>query len=252
MRIDLLCSGSKGNSCLIRHEDTQLLIDCGSTKKYLMESFKKVGACVDDTNGVLISHAHSDHVSQLKHFKHLDVYSYCDLKDALDKHDVVPNQKLIIKDLSIQFLGLSHDSPHTIGFVVESDKEKLVYVTDTGYVPNQIKPYIANADHYIFESNHDIEMLMQTNRPVYIKQRIINDSGHLNNEDSARVLSEVIGERTREIVQAHISQEGNTRAQAYGVLEAELSRRGLLRSDLKLFPAEQFGIHLIAGKNNAS
>ena len=93
MRIDLLCSGSKGNSCLIRHEDTQLLIDCGSTKKYLMESFKKVGACVDDTNGVLISHAHSDHVSQLKHFKHLDVYSYCDLKDALDKHDVVPNQK---------------------------------------------------------------------------------------------------------------------------------------------------------------
>lgn len=49
MRIDLLCSGSKGNSCLIRHEDTQLLIDCGSTKKYLMESFKKVGACVDDT-----------------------------------------------------------------------------------------------------------------------------------------------------------------------------------------------------------
>lgn len=45
-----------------------------------MESFKKVGACVDDTNGVLISHAHSDHVSQLKHFKHLDVYSYCDLR----------------------------------------------------------------------------------------------------------------------------------------------------------------------------
>ena len=67
------------------------------------------------------------------------------------------------------------------------------------------------------------------------------------------MLSEVIGERTREIVQAHISQEGNTRAQAYGVLEAELSRRGLfVPDDLKLFPAEQFGIHLIAGKNNAS
>ena len=162
MRIDLLCSGSKGNSCLIRHKDTQLLIDCGSTKKYLMESFQKVGACVDDTNGVLISHAHSDHVSQLKHFKHLDVYSYCDLKDALDKHDVFPNQKMIINDLSIQFIGLSHDSPHTIGFVVESETEKLVYVTDTGYVPNQIKPYIANADHYIFESNHDVNRLMQT------------------------------------------------------------------------------------------
>ena len=55
MRIDLLCSGSKGNSCLIRHQDTQLLIDCGSTKKYLMESFKKVGACVDDTSSIKVS-----------------------------------------------------------------------------------------------------------------------------------------------------------------------------------------------------
>ena len=149
-------------------------------------------------------------------------------------------------------LPLSHDAAHTVGYVIEAGGEKLVYITDTGYIRNDVKERIVNADYYIFESNHDIEMLMQTNRPVYIKQRIINDSGHLNNEDSARVLSEVIGERTREIVQAHISQEGNTRAQAYGVLEAELSRRGLLRSDLKLFPAEQFGIHLIAGKNNAS
>ena len=64
MRIDLLCSGSKGNSCLIRHQNTQLLIDCGSTKKYLMESFKKVNAKVDDTNGVLISHAHSDQIGR--------------------------------------------------------------------------------------------------------------------------------------------------------------------------------------------
>ena len=210
MRIDLLCSGSKGNSCLIRHEDTQLLIDCGSTKKYLMESFKKVGACVDDTNGVLISHAHSDHVSQLKHFKHLDVYSYCDLKDALDKHDVVPNQKLIIKDLSIQFLGLSHDSPHTIGFVVESDKEKLVYVTDTGYVPNQIKPYIANADHYIFESNHDVDRLMHT--------------------------------KTKNIVLAHLSEEANTQDLALDTFSNVLLRKDLHPSGIDVRAAKQFEV----------
>ena len=129
-----------------------------------------------------------------------------------DQRVVEPFETFQIAEMQITVLPLSHDAAHTVGYVIEAGGEKL----------------------------------------VYIKQRIINDSGHLNNEDSARVLSEVIGERTREIVQAHISQEGNTRAQAYGVLEAELSRRGLLRSDLKLFPAEQFGIHLIAGKNNAS
>ena len=233
MRIDLLCSGSKGNSCLIRHENTQLLIDCGSTKKYLMESFKKVGACVDDTNGVLISHAHSDHVSQLKHFKHLDVYSYCDLKDALDKHDVVPNQKLIIKDLSIQFLGLSHDSPHTIGFVVESDKEKLVYVTDSGYVPNQIKPYIANADHYIFEGNHDVDRLMHTNRPMFLKQRIASDIGHLSNDDCAAVLKNVVGSNTKQVFLAHLSQDCNDE------ILALRTSRDVLADHIQLFVAKQ-------------
>ena len=201
MRIDLLCSGSKGNSCLIRHQNTQLLIDCGSTKKYLMESFKKVNAKVDDTNGVLISHAHSDHVSQLKHFNHLDVYSYCDLKDALDKHDVIPNQKLIINDLSIQFLGLSHDSPHTIGFVVESDSEKLVYVTDTGYVPNQIKPYIANADYYIFESNHDVNRLMQTKRPEPLRpgevNRMLGIADELQETNEADLIDYKVGETVK-------------------------------------------------------
>ena len=63
----------------------------------------------------------------------------------------------------------------------------------------------------MFESNHNIEMLMQTARPVFVKQRIINDMGHLCNEDSAYVLSQVIGDKTKEIVLAHISQEGNHR-----------------------------------------
>ena len=231
MRIDLLCSGSKGNSCLIRHQNTQLLIDCGSTKKYLMESFKKVNAKVDDTNGVLISHAHSDHVSQLKHFNHLDVYSYCDLKDALDKHDVIPNQKLIINDLSIQFLGLSHDSPHTIGFVVESDSEKLVYVTDTGYVPNQI-----------FESNHDVNRLMQTKRPMFLKQRILSDSGHLNNEDSSLNLTSLINAKTKNIVLAHLSEEANTQDLALDTFSDVLLRKDLHPQGIDVRAAKQFEI----------
>ena len=227
MRIDLLCSGSKGNSCLIRHQNTQLLIDCGSTKKYLMESFKKVNAKVDDTNGVLISHAHSDHVSQLKHFNHLDV---------------IPNQKLIINDLSIQFLGLSHDSPHTIGFVVESDSEKLVYVTDTGYVPNQIKPYIANADYYIFESNHDVNRLMQTKRPMFLKQRILSDSGHLNNEDSSLNLTSLINAKTKNIVLAHLSEEANTQDLALDTFSDVLLRKDLHPQGIDVRAAKQFEI----------
>ena len=81
----------------------------------------------------------------------------------------------------------------------------MVYVTDTGYVKDEVKQKICDADYYIFESNHDIEMLMQTSRPVYLKQRIIGDSGHLCNEDCANIVCEAMSEKTKEIVLAHIS-----------------------------------------------
>ena len=244
MKAALLASGSKGNCCLIRQGATSIIIDCGSTKRYLTQCFARLQYDPCSADALLVTHTHKDHVAQLKTFKQLPAYAWAELGIA-DQRVVEPFETFQIGTLRITVLPLSHDAAHTVGYVIEGGGEKLVYITDTGYIRNDVKAHIVNADYYIFESNHDIEMLMQTNRPVYIKQRIINDSGHLNNEDSARVLSEVIGERTREIVQAHISQEGNTRALAYGVLETELSRRGFLRNDLKLFPAEQFGIHLI-------
>lgn len=121
----------------------------------------------------------------------------------------------------------------------------MVYVTDTGYIKKEVKDYIRDADYYVFESNHDIEMLMQTSRPVYVKQRIINDYGHLCNEDSANILSEVISEETtKEIVLAHISQEGNTRDMALRTLQQTFDKKQIHREHMRLYPADQFSIYV--------
>ncbi len=245
MRIDLLCSGSKGNSCLIRHNNSSILIDCGSTKKYLMNSFEKVGARVDDLNGVLVTHAHTDHVSQLKHFKNYGVYSYCELKDALNKNNITPTQNFDIQNFHIQVLGLSHDAPNTIGFVIECDGKKLVYVTDTGYIPNQIKPQIENADYYIFESNHDINTLLHTNRPMFLKQRILSDSGHLNNEDSSINLLNVINSNTRRIILAHLSEEANTPDLALNTFHDVTLKKDIHLQNVDVLAAKQFEIMTI-------
>lgn len=212
-----------------------------------MNALGSVNQRVDDLNALLVTHAHTDHVSQLKHFRHLPVYSYCDLKD-LDNHRIVrPLQEFDINEFHIQVISLSHDSPNTVGYVIYADGKKLVYVTDTGYVSNEVKTYLENADYYIFESNHDIEMLMQTNRPVYIKQRIINDYGHLCNDDSANVLCDVIGNNTKEIILAHISQEGNTRELALNTLISHLDKKQIHHDQMKLYPADQFSIY-VGGK----
>ena len=94
-------------------------------------------------------------------------------------------------------------------FVIKNKKEKLVYVTDTGMIPDKTLDKMKNADYYIIESNHNIKKLHQTNRPAYLKLRILSDEGHLSNEASAIYMSELVGNKTKEIILAHLSEEAN-------------------------------------------
>ena len=242
MQVDLLCSGSKGNSCLIRTKNSSLLIDCGSTKKYLMNALGSVNQRVDDLNALLVTHAHTDHVSQLKHFRHLPVYSYCDLKD-LDNHRIVrPLQEFDVNEFHIQVISLSHDSPNTVGYVIYADGKKLVYVTDTGYVSNEVKTYLENADYYIFESNHDIETLMNTNRPMFLFFFILGDSGHLNNLDASSNLASLINSKTKEIVLAHISEEANDPSIALKCIHDHFLKKDLPYRGVNIRAAKQHEI----------
>lgn len=246
IKFALLASGSKGNCCIIKDEETQIIIDCGTTKRYLNGCFETLRYDYQTTDALFITHTHKDHVAQLNMFKQIPVYS-CAEVERIDAHQVLPYDKIQIKNFSITVLPMSHDCDGTVGYVIESEDSKMVYITDTGYIRDDVKAYIENADYYVFESNHDIEMLMQTNRPVYVKQRIINDLGHLCNDDSANILTQVVGDKTKEIVLAHISQEGNHRELALDTLRKQFAKKNLKSDHMRLHAAEQYGIY-VGGK----
>ncbi len=249
MRIDLLCSGSKGNACLIREGQSQILIDCGSTQRYLKKAFSQVDASIEACEGVLITHAHKDHISRLNDVKDLPIYSYCDLDQDLNHTRVEPLSCFDLGQFHIQVIRLSHDAPKTVGYVIESEKEKLVYITDTGYIPNNEKAFLCNADYYVFESNHDIAQLMKTNRPMFLKQRILSDSGHLNNEDASNNLSQIINTKTKEIVLAHLSEEANHPELALETLNQTFHKKDLPMHSLKIRAAKQFEVLTIDHEN---
>jgi phosphoribosyl 1,2-cyclic phosphodiesterase len=46
--------------------------------------------------------------------------------------------------------------------------------------------------------------------PYILKQRVLSDKGHLSNELSGTYLKELIGDRTKKIVLAHLSEINNT------------------------------------------
>lgn len=239
MRVDLLCSGSKGNACLIQSGSTRILIDCGpSTKRYMKNSLQECGVEPEDLDAVLITHSHSDHIRQLAMFAKIPIYACCPLSVknskgepvALNLHPIKPPQPMRFGRLKVLSFPTSHDSGPSMGFVVEEMadehsskvRDKLVYVTDTGYLPAAVFPLLSGAESYIFESNHDLEMLEKTRRPYSVKQRIVSDTGHLCNQDAARLLARFISKKTRRIILAHLSEENNTPELALSALHEKL------------------------------
>ena len=81
---------------------------------------------------------------------------------------------------------------------------------------------------YVFESNHDIERLMNNpHYPHYTKIRILSDKGHLSNKDSSYYLSKFIGDKTKIIALAHLSEENNTPSLAFDTLEQTLKAKNI-------------------------
>lgn len=122
---------------------------------------------------------------------------------------VEKDQWIQLGDLSVMPFRISHDAVDPVGYMIQHEDKRLVYVTDTGYITGDILKTLGNADVYIMETNHNVEMLQMCNRPWALKQRILDDCGHLSNEDSAYAMSQLIGDKTKHIYLAHLSQEAN-------------------------------------------
>ena len=122
-------------------------------------------------------------------------------------------------------------------------------MTDTGYVNKKFFPYLKDADHYVFESNHDETMLLRCKYPYFLKKRIISDSGHLSNTDCAEILSLLISEKTKSIVLAHLSEEANTKELAISTLKDIFNKNGIDYSNIVIQAADRYKITIGSGLN---
>ena len=83
------------------------------------------------------------------------------------------------------------------------DDKSFVMLTDTGYVSDRMAGIVENADGYLIESNHDVEILRAGSYAWRLKQRILSDLGHLSNEDGADAMIRTLGNRTKKIYLGH-------------------------------------------------
>lgn len=246
MYFDIVSSGSKGNATIIVHNHTVILIDLGITLARLKEDLDYLHLSLKDIDALFITHEHSDHLNGLKAISPKKMYALDktipgNLSNVIEVYDSV-----IIKDLTITPFPISHDAINPCGYVVESENEKLVYMTDTGIFLDEALCVISNPDYLIIESNHDRAMEMKTKRSFRLKQRIMSNFGHLCNEDSAFAALDIIGDKTKEIVLAHLSEEANTPEVALAAYRKVFTYRGKNIDKYHVHCANQ-NVHTLGG-----
>ncbi|HIR59684.1 MAG TPA: MBL fold metallo-hydrolase [Candidatus Onthousia excrementipullorum] len=243
MKIKVLASGSKGNCSLIETASARFLIDIGITYQRLKKELEKMNLNLDDIDALLLTHAHNDHTSGLKVLlKHTNFKIYAnkdiikELTVDIDKERIELYDSIMhLNSTELTIFKTSHDAKGSVGFLITDDGSSLVYITDTGYLNRKYFKLLTNRNIYYIESNHDEKMLMDGPYPYYLKQRILSDEGHLSNETTSKYLKRLVGDSTKYIILAHLSEHNNKEELAYTTTRVALQDR----SDIKILVAKQ-------------
>lgn len=233
-----LFSGSSGNSSFIKSGNTSILVDAGKNTKSIVKALTEIGAALEDISAILITHAHSDHVSALpvllkkytgKLFCSFDTFHH--LTEAgidgkrIEHFDF--GDKLVFEGITVTPYPAPHDITGATCYRFEcSDKTNIAVATDIGYVSDEVFSCLFGADAALIESNHDVRMLKNGPYPQYLKERILSECGHLSNESCARVLPRLASAGTKTFVLGHISFENNDCTVARRCAEAALDGMG--------------------------
>lgn len=250
-KYSILASGSTGNSFYLETQEKKILVDAGLSGKKITSLLAEIDRDPSDLDAILVTHEHKDHihgVGVLARKYGMDIYAnektwqIMDSKNMLGKIDnsqkhVFSRDKLLtFGDIDIESFGVSHDAIDPQFYRFMKDGKSFVMLTDTGYVSDRMAGIIENADGYLIESNHDVEILRAGSYPWSTKQRILSDQGHLCNEDGADAMIRTIGNKTKKIYLGHLSKENNIKELAHMTMENQLARADFgVGTDFKVY-----------------
>ncbi len=241
LRFSVLGSGSAGNSSVICHGDTRVLVDAGLSAKQLALRLEAIGIDPDSLTAVVLTHEHGDHCGGLEVFcrkRPLPVYGTRDTCTVVGeglKRGLVSwrkfeaGQGFEIGSLRFESFSVPHDAVDPVGYVIrDADAASTVGIlSDVGQVTTLIRERLRLVDTLFVEANYDETMLVNdTKRPWATKQRISSRHGHLSNDQTAELVIDIASERLHRVVLGHLSRDCNAPEVAVGVIHRELAKAG--------------------------
>ena len=244
----VLGSGSKGNAIAVGCDNLYVLIDAGFSRCELLRRMELANIDPGAVRAVLLTHEHADHVSGARVFCNSLNIPLCltaKTADFLQDRRTLPNKvqvfnagdAFLIAGFEVKSFSTMHDAIDPVGYTLARDGSKIGVATDIGVAGEGVLSALAECHALLWESNYDLEMLRNSNRPERLKRRIMSASGHLGNLDSAKALGRLLSGGVKTLVLGHVSRECNTYEIAYATALKALA--ALERADVALHVARQ-------------
>ena len=203
MNIQVIASGRTGNCYRISDGSTTLLLECGIRFESIQAgcSYK-----TSSISGCLVTHRHGDHAKSVKKLiqRGIPVYGPQDLAEAYAGVTVwEPLQYHRIGSMTVLPFAVNHDV-ECYGYQIETDdSEKLLYVTDTAYVPYTF----SGLTHIMAEANYSkgqmIYNMSKGRLPEYLVKRIMQS--HMSMETLLEMLKANDMKSVKQIYLLHLS-----------------------------------------------
>ena len=230
-----LFSGSTGNSLLVESENSKILIDAGESAKKIENALSLLNVKIDEIDGIIVTHEHIDHVKSLgtisKKFN-IPVYANVETWNAMpeqkakicegNQKNFEINNDFEIKDLKLQPFSIPHDAANPCGFNIFNKKQKISVATDLGHITPEIVESLRKSKFILLEANYDPDILKYSQYPYSLKQRISGPKGHLSNQNSGTLISELMKSGLKNVMLGHLSKENNFPELAYKTVVEEI------------------------------
>jgi len=213
--IRILKSGADGNAYLVGRR-CLLLIEAGVSIKKLRELS---GFTLRNVQGCLITHEHGDHAKAAKDVQKAGITVYCTEGTAaalnLTGHRlriIRPREVFSVGDWRILPFPVIHDSAAPVGFLLDGEGEKIVFATDTQYIPFAFQ----GLTRIMIEASFSRDLLWETtrngDRPVEACKRVVRN--HLSIEACEMFLRNTDLSRLKTVHLLHLSKD-NADAQEF-------------------------------------
>ncbi len=250
-----LASGSSGNCYFIGTDNYGILLDAGIAFRTIKKVLKDHQIGIEQILGVFVTHDHADHIKSVgclgekyeipvyaTELVHLGINNsrYVDQKLYSSRRIIEKNNPLRIRDLEITAFEIPHDASDCVGYHIRCGSQNFVLATDIGHINEISANYLKQANHLVLEANYDREMLLQGNYPSFLKERIMNGTGHLSNAEAAAFLASNFDLHLKNIWLCHLSRDNNHPELAFKTVQMAMAQYGIrIGKDVNVIPLKR-------------